>query len=597
MTRRARTRGLPRAAQGVSRAHCRARPVRTHAPRGAAALAAGVAAAMALVPLRAQTPTPTPPSAKSSTQSPQLRDFEPFPSRWFAPGRAVGGIEPPPYIVNEVAHAWNPYRQNVLKGDFPILGTQDLFFAFTATNRLFVEQRDVPTPSGITGPGPVATGFFGDGDQTFFQNDLALSFDLFRGQQAFKPVDWRLRVTPVFDYTRVEVEEVGVVVIDPAQGTSRARGDITLQEAFVEYHLFDWNDRYDFASVEAGVLPFRSDFRGFLFEDTNLGVRFFGNADDNKWQYNLAFFDQLDKDTNSGLVRYEDRDQNVLIANVYRQDWPVVGYTTSLSFHWNRDRRALEFDDNGFLLAPAPVGNFRSSELDAYYVGWAGEGHFGRWNITHALYRAFGRETQNAIAARSTEIEARFAALELSVDVDWWRPRVFALWASGDDDPRDGDAEGFDAIVDAPAFGGGAFSFWNTQGLKFVGTSLTNPGSPLADLQTSKTQGQANFVNPGVLLVGGALDAELTPRWRGQLGCQYLRFDQTETLEFLLQAADVDASIGFELFAGTQYRPFLTNNVILQIGGGVLFPDDGFARIYDSDDARYNAFVNVLTTW
>ena len=529
--------------------------------------------------------------------SPTPRDFETFPSRWFAPGRAVMGVQPPDYIVNEKANPWNPYRQNQLKGDFPIGGTEDLFFAFTATNRFFFEKRQVPTPSGITGPGPVATGNFGDGDQTFLQNDLALSFDLFRGQQAFKPVDWRLRVTPVFNYTRLDVNEVGVVVIDPAQGETRERGDITLQEAFVEYHLFDLSDRYDFCSVEAGVLPFRSDFRGFLFEDTNLGVRFFGNADQNKWQYNLAFFDQLDKDSNSGLVRYEDRDQNVLIANVYRQDWPVVGYTTEASFHWNRDRRAVEFDDNGFLVAPAPIGDFTPSELDAYYLGWAGDGHFGRINVTHALYRAFGRESQNPIASRSTDIEARLAAIELSYDIDWLRPRVFALYQSGDSNPRDGKAKGFDAIVDAPAFGGGGFSFWNSQGLKFTNTSLTNPGSPLADLQTSKTQGQANFVNPGVLLMGAALDAELTPKWRGQVGFTYLRFDKTETLEFLLQAADIDKSIGLELFAGTQYRPFLTNNVILQLGGGVLFPDDGFARIYDSDEQRYNVFVNVLTTW
>lgn len=560
--------------------------------RWACPLVVGVSGCL-LAPARAQDPPQ--PAAPQGPTAP--RDFEPFPSRWFAPGRAVAGVQPPEYSINEKASPWNPYRQNVLKGDFPLAGTEDLFFSFTATNRLFFEKRDVPTPSGITGPGPVNPAFFGDSRQTFLQDDLALSFDLFRGQQAFKPVDWRVRVTPVFNYTRLDVNEVGVVVVDPAQGDTRERGDITLQEAFVEYHLFDWNDRYDFASVEAGVLPFRSDFRGFLFEDTNLGVRFFGNADQNKWQYNLAFFDQLDKDTNSGLVRYEDRDQNVLIANVYRQDWPVTGYATSVSFHWNHDRRAVEFDDNGFLVAPSPVGNFTPSELDAYYLGWAGEGHFGRWNITHALYRAFGTESQNPIAARSTDIEARLAAVELSLDIDWWRPRVFGLYASGDDDPRDGDAKGFDAIVDAPAFGGGSFSYWNSQGLKFVGTSLTNPGSPLADLQTSKTQGQANFVNPGVLLVGTAVDADLTPRWRGQIGCQYLRFDKTETLEYLLQAADIKKGIGFEVFAGTQYRPLLTNNVIVQLGGSVLFPDDGFARIYDSNDMRYNVFVNVLTTW
>ncbi|MFY9344762.1 MAG: hypothetical protein WAT39_19880 [Planctomycetota bacterium] len=548
-----------------------------------------------LMPCRAQDPTPAP--AAPPAPAPAVPEFSPFPSRWFAPGRAVMGVEPPRYVVNEPGSPLNPYRQNVLKGDFPILGTEDLFGALTVTNRFFYERRDVPTPSGITGPGPVVQGNFGDGNQSFLQNDLAVSFDLFRGQQAFKPVDWRIRLTPVFDYTRLDVNEVGVVVIDPSRGDKRERGDVTLQEAFVEYHLGDLSDRYDFISVEAGVLPFRSDFRGFLFEDTNLGVRVFANADQNKWQFNFAVFKQLDKDSNSGLVRYEDRDQTVVIANVYRQDWPVLGYTSSFSLHWNRDRRDVEFDDNGFLVAPAPIGNFTPSELDAYYLGWVGEGHFGRWNITHALYQAFGRETQNPIAARSTDISATLLAAELSYDIDWWRPRGFFLWASGDDNPRDGDANGFDAIVDAPAFGGGGFSFWNSQRIGFVNTALTNAGSPLADLQTSKTQGQANFVNPGVILLGAAVDAELTPKWRGQVGFTYLRFDRTNSLEFLDQAADISQEIGLELFFGTQYRPFLTNNVILQFGGGVLLPDDGFARIYDSDSPVYNIFTNILTTW
>ena len=539
-----------------------------------------------------------PPTGQGAGPAPQApRDFDPIQSRWFAPGRAVGGIEPPPYSINERASRFNPYRQNALKGDFPLFGTEDLFFSFTATNRLFYETREVPTGSGITGPGPVAQTFFGEGKQTFLQNDLALSFELFRGQQAFKPVDWRIRITPVFNYTKLDIEEVGGVVIDPSQGTTRRRGDVTLQEVFLEYHLFDLSDRYDFASVEIGVLPFRSDFRGFIFEDTNLGVRFFGNADNNKWQYNVAVFDQLDKDTNSQLNRYEDRDQTVFVANVYRQDFPVLGYTSSASFHYNADRRGEEFDDNNFLISPKPVGNFLRNKVDAYYFGWAGEGHFGRWNVTHALYQVLGKESQNEIAARPVDINARFAALELSYDIDWWRPRGFFLYASGDSDPRDEDATGFDAILDAPNFGGGQFSFWNSQALKLVGTGLTQPGSSLADLQTSKTQGQSNFVNPGVLLFGGAVDAELTPKWRAQVGFTYLRFDKTESVEFLLQAADVKKSIGTEVFLGTQYRPFLTNNVILQFGASALFPDDGFARVYDSNDIVYNVFTNIITTW
>ncbi len=53
--------------------------------------------------------------------------------------------------------------------------------------------------------------------------------------------------------------------------------------------------------MRVGIQPFQSDFRGFLFQDSQLGVRLFGNRDNNRWQYNLAWFRRLEKDTNSGL--------------------------------------------------------------------------------------------------------------------------------------------------------------------------------------------------------------------------------------------------------------------------------------------------------
>ena len=44
----------------------------------------------------------------------------------------------------------------------------------------------------------------------------------------------------------------------------------------------------DFDSLRIGIQPFSSDFRGFLFQDNQLGVRLFGTRDNNRWQYNLA---------------------------------------------------------------------------------------------------------------------------------------------------------------------------------------------------------------------------------------------------------------------------------------------------------------------
>jgi len=46
--------------------------------------------------------------------------------------------------VNE--RLYDPYDQNTLKADRPILGTQDVFFNLSAINDFTVEPRRLPTP-------------------------------------------------------------------------------------------------------------------------------------------------------------------------------------------------------------------------------------------------------------------------------------------------------------------------------------------------------------------------------------------------------------------------------------------------------------------
>ena len=65
-------------------------------------------------------------------------------------------------------------------------------------------------------------------------------------------------------------------------------------------------------------------------QEAELGARFFGNWDNNLWQYNLAWFRRLEKDTNSGLndVFQTPRKDDIFVANVYRQDFPILGLTS-----------------------------------------------------------------------------------------------------------------------------------------------------------------------------------------------------------------------------------------------------------------------------
>src|SRR5262249_60428045 len=83
--------------------------------------------------------------------------------------------------------------------------------------------------------------------------------------------------------------------------------------------------------------PFTSDCRGLVFFDTNRAVRLFGSRNGNRDQFNLAYFRQAQKDPDSLLNSFDDRGQNVVIANYYRQDFVFPGYTAEVSLHYNND--------------------------------------------------------------------------------------------------------------------------------------------------------------------------------------------------------------------------------------------------------------------
>ena len=517
-------------------------------------------------------------------------DFKAFTDRW--------RVVQPPYEVNVQGRIWDPYNQNVLKGDYPIYG-QDIFLNLGLTMDTLVEGRTLPTPSSVSSARPGSSSFFGKRQQFFVNNNVAVSFDLFKSDTAFKPFDWRLKGTFIGNVNYLRVRENAVVSPDVRQGTDRVDGIAALQEMFGEVKLADLSPNFDFVSARAGIQPFNSDFRGFVFTDTNLGARLFGNFESNRDQYNVAFFHRLEKDTNSGLNSYHRRNQRVMVANFYRQDFLVDGYTAQLSVHHMTDPKSFHFDDNGFLARPDPVGSFTPHRVTSTYFGWTGDGHIGWLNLTHALYTVRGRDSLNPIAGRSLDIRAYMGAVELSYDRDWFRPKVSYFYASGDGRPEDRLGRGFDSIFDNPAFAGGGFSFWNRLGVKLTGTgvNLVNRGSLLPDLRSSKEEGQPNFVNPGIHIASAGIDMELTPKLKALFNVNYLRFAQTQTLELLLFQQRIRQEIGWDLSAGIRYRPFLNNNVILLMGGAVLLPGKGFVDLYESRRPLFTGFTNLTLTY
>lgn len=279
-----------------------------------------------------------------------LPDLVAIPDRW----RIVTAVGYPERL-------WDPYNgNNVLKGDRPAFG-EDWFFALNLISDSTFENRNIPTPVGIvTTPNPGQLDLIGNPEQVAFSQNLIVETVLYKGETVFKPPDYELRFLPVINVTRVEVEEQGALFADPSRGVTRNDNFIGIQGLFLDKHLRNVSARYDFDSLRVGIQPITADFRGFLFQDSPVGIRLFGTRDNNRWQYNIGLFRRLEKDTNSGLndVSADLRDDDVFLFNVYRQDFPVLGFTSQIAVVHNRNDETTEtfIDDNGFMQRPTALG-------------------------------------------------------------------------------------------------------------------------------------------------------------------------------------------------------------------------------------------------
>jgi hypothetical protein len=525
-----------------------------------------------------------------------LPEFTAVPDRW----RIVSALGYPERL-------WDPYSgNNVLKGDRPAFG-KDWFVALNVISDSTIEDRSVPTPVAIpTSPNAGTLDQFGEPGQSAFTENLITEFVLYKGETVFKPPDYEFRILPVFNLTRVAVDELGFLKVDTTSSPTRTEGFVGIQGLFIDKHLRNVSERYDFDSLRVGIQPITADFRGFLFQDSPVGIRLFGTRDNNRWQYNLGWFRRLEKDTNSGLNDITEnsdplRDDDVFLFNLYRQDFPFLGYTSQVVLAHNvNDETDKDFiDDNGFLTRPAALGVQRLRNYDVTYLGYNGDGHIGRWNVTASAYYVFGEETPATFNDDKSDISAAFAALELSRDYDWARIKGTLVFASGDDDPFDNKSTGYDAIFENPLIAGADTSFWIRQAVPLIGggrVALSQPNGILNSLRSNKGQGQSNFTNPGLLLLGVGTDLDLTPRLRVSFNLNQLWFDDTAVLEAARNQGGIGKNIGQDLSASLIYRPFVSQNVVVRLAASALLPGDGYEALFD-DEVPYSILVNLVLAY
>jgi hypothetical protein len=552
-------------------------------------------------PGQVETPRALPPVDPSAVPPPEPflpRETIPVPDRW----RLIDAVGD---AVNLHTKWWDPYNQNTLKGDRPLWG--EWFINVGAISDTVFELSGVPTPvGGQADIGPGRLDPFTSSDRSVFTQSVITSFSLIHGDTAFRPPNLEIRFTPVFNFNHVSLNAARALFADPRRGSTRNDTFVGLQEAFVDYHIRNVSDRYDFDSIRIGIQPVTLDFRGFLFEDQQLGVRLFGNRDNNRWQYNIGWFRRLEKDTNSGLndVSRSPRHDDVFFANVYRQDFPVHGYTVEGIVAYNRNRAGNQpdyYDTNGLLVRPASTGFERPFNYDVVYLGFNGDGHFGRFNLTHAFYTALGHISANPFTSivgdEPAKIRSWFLAVEPSVDFDWIRVRGQFLYASGDGDPFDNKAGGFDAIFENPQFAGAETSYWIRQSVPFVGgggVSLSGRNGVLNSLRSSKDQGQSNFLNPGTVLLGGGADFDVLPELRLSANINHLAFANRSSIELLRNQQLSSNSIGWDMSVAAIYRPTFIQNIVFRASAATLFGGGAFKQLFLVDGSNGQQFYSVL---
>jgi hypothetical protein len=182
------------------------------------------------------------------------------------------------------------------------------------------------------------------------------------------------------------------------------------------------------------------------------------------------------------------------------------------------------------------------------------------------------------------------------MDFDWLRPRLSLLYASGDDDPFDAEANGFDAIFENPQFAGADTSYWIRLAVPLIGggrVNLSGRNGVLPSLRSSEGGRSANFTNRGSC-------CRRRHRWRRvpelrvSLNWNYLRFADSTVLEVARNQGDIDEEIGHDVSVSLTYRPFLSQNVVVRASYATLVAGEGFDDLFPDDDPGYFLFNLLL---
>ena len=194
-------------------------------------------------------------------------------------------------------------------------------------------------------------------------------------------------------------------------------------------------------NIRAGIQDYKSDLIGSIYNDTDLGLRVTGSYNGIDWS--LYGTNRLENDLLSDFNQISSfRDQQVYIAHL---QFNIGKTVVKPSIHFNIDE---EGDHRR-----GRVG--REEDVETFYIGFTTYGPIGPSKSAYRAYMEYlgariMSQLVGAIPLRDQNVRAFAGYIDVSYPMLNGKitPHTGVFYVSGDSDPFDGDATGFDAISD-----------------------------------------------------------------------------------------------------------------------------------------------------
>ncbi|MBV6341927.1 hypothetical protein [Candidatus Magnetobacterium casense] len=350
------------------------------------------------------------------------------------------------------------------------------------------------------------------------------------------------------------------------------KGFATIEELWAEVNATDS------LVVRAGVQEYTSDLIGSVYKDTDLGVRVYGKLSSGI-DWSLYAAQRVENDLLSGYNSPSDlRDQQIVIAHM---QFTLASQTVKPSLSFNHDREG----DHKF----GRAGKYE--KVDVVYPGVTTYGDVGPFKLLTGLYGAFGMQRDvvllGKIPLQDQKVSAFAGYFDLALPLGMFTPHLGFLYVSGDDNPLDDKAHGFDAISER-------VDVWGAHGI-VINDRISLPGgltvvrdhSPYTSLRDRDAS--SNFVNPGGTTINLGLIVNPIKQLTIDTNLTYFWWNETEVLEAVV--GPLGKNIGLEWNADISYD--INKHFTVYVAGAAFWPDEDMSAIYGNHRMASDVLAGV----